>query len=146
MRRTTITALAAATMLSGTLSAREDVVDQRIGEEVDRICFQRNIDGWKEAKGFDSAVLLERGVNDWYLVEVSGACRARDFRFAQTIGIDSRPRGGCVRRGDILLVEGGGGFVNRCFISEIYEWDDDAPAPGDGPEADDAETDEGDAY
>jgi hypothetical protein len=115
-------------------SAADPRPDSRIGPEVDRICFASTIDGWKEAKGFDDAVLLERGVNEWYLVDLSGACRARDFRFAQTIGIESRPAGGCVSRGDVILVESGGGFMNRCFISKIRKWDDDAPPPDEASE------------
>lgn len=109
--------------------------DPRVGEKVDRICFQRSIDGWRTAKGFGRAVLLNRGVNDWYLVKVSGACRANDFAFAHKIGIESRPAGGCVRRGDVILVEGAGRSVNRCFIRSINRWDDDAEAPQEEDEA-----------
>jgi len=103
--------------------------DPRIGEKVDRICFQRTIDSWREAKGHDRAVLLERSVNNWYFVKVSSPCRSHDFAFAHTIGIESRPAGGCVRRGDVILVRGAGDFLNRCFIKSIREWDDDAKAP-----------------
>lgn len=104
--------------------------DPRLGPEVNRICFARNINGWKELKGDEDAVLLETGVNNWFRVEVAGTCRYRDFRFAQTIGIESRPGGGCVTRGDVILVEGGAGdFVNRCFITRINEWDEKAQAP-----------------
>lgn len=103
--------------------------DPRLGPEVNNICFARNINGWKEIKGDDRAVLLETGVNNWYRVELAGSCRYRDFRFAQSIGIESRPGGGCVTRGDVILVNGGGGFVNRCFITKINEWDDKAPPP-----------------
>ncbi|MEQ1930188.1 MAG: DUF6491 family protein [Parvularculaceae bacterium] len=103
--------------------------DPRLGPEVNRICFARNIDGWKEIKGDERAVLLGTGVNNWYRVELAGACRYRDFRFASTIGIESRPGGGCVTRGDVILVEGGGRYAHRCFITKINEWDDKAPAP-----------------
>ena len=107
--------------------------DPRLGPEVNNICFARNINGWKEIKGDDRAVLLETGVNNWYRVELAGSCRYRDFRFAQSIGIESRPGGGCITRGDVILVNGGGGFVNRCFITKINKWDDKAPAPGEAP-------------
>ncbi len=116
----------------------DEAGDPRIGAEVEKICFPRNINGWKEVKGEDNVVLLEESVNDWYRVEVSGACTERVFRFAQVIGIDSRPVGGCVRRGDVIIVQDTGRFTHRCFIKRIYEWDDDAPAPGE-EEAEDAE-------
>lgn len=103
--------------------------DTRVGADVNNICFIRNIRNWREADGYPDAVLLERTLNDWYLVELTGACRSQDFRFALTIGLDSRPAGGCITRGDAILVRSGGGFVNRCLISDIKEWDEDAPAP-----------------
>ena len=112
-------------------SARASGPDPRVGREVSRICFPRNIDGFKVADGYDRAVLLEEGVNDWYLVQLSGACRSRDFRFANVIALENRPSGGCVTRGDVIIVSDNGTFNNRCFINQINEWDDDAPAPGD---------------
>ncbi len=109
--------------------------DPRIGKQVNRICFPRNINGWKPVKGEDNVVLLEKGVNNWFRVEVSGACRESTFRFAHVIGIESRPAGGCLRRGDIILVEDGANFTQRCHVRRIYEWDDNAPAPGEEEES-----------
>ncbi|WDI30483.1 DUF6491 family protein [Hyphococcus flavus] len=108
--------------------AETDGPDYRIGEKVNRICFQRGINGWKTVKGVDNAVLLERGVNNWYYVELLGACRENTFRSALAIGIDSRPGGGCVTRGDTIIVEDGPGFNRRCSITGIYEWNEDAVA------------------
>ncbi len=107
--------------------AEEAAPPARLGPEVDRICFGRNIHSWKTVDGYGDAVLLRKGVNDWFLVEVSGNCRANDFKFAQTIGIESRPVGGCIRRSDYILVHSAGGFTNRCFIQGLYQWNDDAP-------------------
>ena len=106
-------------------------VDPRLGDTVNRICFARNIDGWRAPPdGYDRAVLLERGANNWYLAQLHGGCQSRDFRFAGlTIGLDTRPRGGCVRRGDAIIVSRGGGFTKRCFIDQINAWDDDAKPP-----------------
>lgn len=105
-------------------------LDPRIGAEVNSICFPRNINGWKTIDGDDDAIILTEGVNDDYRVEFTGACSQSDFNFAQTIGIENRPGGGCLGRGDILLVEGPGDFVNRCFITQINEWDEDAVEEG----------------
>ena len=99
--------------------------DPRIGPEVNRICFPRSINSWRVIDG-DEAILLRRGVNDLFRVEYTGSCRSSDFRFAETIGIVGRPAGGCLTRGDRLLVEGPGNFVNRCLITQINEWDEDA--------------------
>lgn len=124
--------LAAGSVMDARAGAEKDgavEADPRLGAEVDRICFGRNINGWKPVKGEDDVVLLERGVNDWYRVELIGACDERLFRFAHKIGIESRPAGGCVTRGDVIIVEDAGDFVRRCHIRRIYEWDDKAPAP-----------------
>lgn len=112
--------------------------DPRIGEEVRSICFQSSINGWRALKGEDDVVLLNRGVNDWYRVELLGVCRWTDFRSALAIGIESRPAGGCVTRGDVIIVEDGPGFNRRCTITKIYEWDDDAGEESD--EEEDSET------
>lgn len=108
----------------------DDGPDPRIGEEVDQICFGRNINGWRTVDKQDGVLLLERSVNNWYHVELSGACDYRVLRRAHAIGIDSRPAGGCVRRGDIIIVEDSPAFTRRCFIRSIRLWDDDAEAPG----------------
>jgi predicted small secreted protein len=100
--------------------------DPRIGPEVSRICFPRNINGWRTVRGDDDAIILREGVRDEYRVEFTGPCDDSDFRFAQKIGIENRPGGGCLTRGDRLLVEGPGDFLNRCLITKINEWNEDA--------------------
>lgn len=140
-----LTALAGA----GAVQAGEDAAgDPRIGERVDRICFGRNIDGFKTVKGMDDAVLLEKGVNDWYLATLSGACSYRRIKWAMGVAIDQRPAGGCVTTGDWLIftdsVTGDRSFPNttRCVINAIYEWDEDAVADDAGADdAGDAEED-----
>lgn len=119
-------------------SAKNDGVDPRIGVETNRICFPRNINGWSTIDGDDDAIILSTGVSNDYRVEVIGACSSRDFNFAQKIGIENRPGGGCVTRGDVLLVEGPGTFVNRCSINRINEWNEDALAEDEA--VDDSET------
>ncbi len=116
---------------SAVAEAREDPAkpDPRIGEEVNRICFARNIDSWKEIDGEDRAILLQTGVRNWHRVELSAGCRSRDFRFAHWIGIDSRPAGGCVTPGDAIIVDTNGPFTRRCIITKINKWDETAQAP-----------------
>ena len=108
----------------------EDGVDRRLGAEVSRICFPRNINNWKEVKGEDNVLLLEQGVNDWYRVELAGACRYSDIRFTQKIALETRPAGGCVTRGDVITLIDGAGFNHRCPITGINQWDENASAPG----------------
>jgi hypothetical protein len=138
MKRTGLAFLAAASgvaFLVGPAVADEEnaASDARVGEQVDRICFGRNINNFKAIKGEDDAILLERNVNDWYKATLIGACSYRELKWAMSVAIDQRPAGGCVTPGDYLIFSrsafGDFSFPNttRCAISEIYKWDPDAP-------------------
>lgn len=94
----------------------------RQGERVDRICFTRSINGWREFG--EDAVLLRKGVDDWYKLDLSGVC---DPEWAiNAIAVKTRPAGSsCVSRGDEIKtfdqpIDG------TCFITAIYEWNEDA--------------------
>ena len=108
--------------------------DPRLGERVNRICFARNINNFSFVREYDDVVLLEKGVKKWFLAELSGACSYSSLRFARAVAIDSRPRGGCVSRGDRLVFSDGLSFddrsaisnVRRCTIGAIYKWDENA--------------------
>lgn len=115
---------ACATSSTQTADALALSEDPRIGAKTDRICFQRTIDSWSTTDDYRDAVILTRGVSEDYLAFYTGACSAIDFRAALTIGVESAPGGGCLRQGDALLVEGPGDFVNRCFITDVYEWNE----------------------
>ncbi|MBL4664612.1 MAG: hypothetical protein JKY23_01415, partial [Nitrospinaceae bacterium] len=119
----------------------EDAVDYRIGEEVDRICFGRNINGWKTVDRLDDVILLKQSVNHWYYVELLGGCRYSALRSALSIGIDSRFSGGCIRSGDTIIIEDSA-FPLRCTVQHIYEWDEDATAPEDKEEEEGLEENE----
>lgn len=129
-------ALASALVASAAFAGEPAGPDPRLGPEVDRICFTRSIDGFRTLKGVDDAVLLERGVNDWYYVELIGMCSESQLRFAQSVAIVSRPSGGCLTSGDTLIFSDSAFFNdrpierNRCTVRRIYKWDEKAPAPG----------------
>lgn len=101
--------------------------DPRLGAQVGKICFNRSIDGF--SRNDRDTVVVREGVNDHYLIEVRGACT--NLRHAQSIGIDSSLS--CVTRSDALIVSTSAFTLNdpvqrpeRCLISAIYEWDEDA--------------------
>jgi hypothetical protein len=127
--------LTSATAFAGD-KAQQEGPNPRIGAQVDKICFASNINGWKEIDGIDDAVLLETGVKNWNYVQLNGGCEARLFRMAEAIGIENRPAGGCLRQGDVIVVNDAGRFARRCFIRKIYEWNDDLPKTDDSVKAD----------
>jgi hypothetical protein len=142
MRKFSILLALAAAVAGSALAGDEATADPRVGEKVDRICFGRNIDGFKTVKGMDDAVLLEKGVNDWYLATLSGACSYSRLKWAMGVAIDQRPSGGCVTPGDHLIftnsVTGDMSFPNttRCVINGIYEWNEDAATDAENDDQD----------
>ncbi|HBS31048.1 MAG TPA: hypothetical protein DEA40_04800 [Parvularcula sp.] len=106
--------------------------DARLGAEVDRICFSRDISNFLTIDDEDDAVLLQRGVNDWHKVTLAGACDHNRLRFAQSVAIDQRLRGGCITRGDALVFSDSafGDFsfpsATRCIITEMFRWNPNA--------------------
>lgn len=101
--------------------------DTRLGEQVDRICFSRQIDGFGETTR--NTVVVDAGVNDYYLLRTTGSCF--DLEFAQSIAFDSFSS--CLTRGDRLVAFDsafgpghGDTRPQRCLITEIYAWDADA--------------------
>ena len=103
--------------------------DPRLGEQVSKICFKRNIYGFSNATR--DTVVLSAGVNDDYIVEVFGGCT--NLRHAQGIAIDSNLS--CVDDNDFLIVSesvfpsNDRAFdLERCAINKIHKWDKRATA------------------
>ncbi|NNE57711.1 MAG: hypothetical protein HKN36_06345 [Hellea sp.] len=101
--------------------------DVRLGEQTDKICFTRNIDGFRSA--MRNTVILDRGVNDEYIVEVMGGCQ--NLKWAQAIELDSNMS--CLSKFDNLVVYDSAfgtnntpGSVERCPIKSIHKWNRDA--------------------
>jgi hypothetical protein len=100
------------------------IADDRTGDEVDRICFSRGIDRFKDATRH--SVVLTEGVDDDYLVLVR---QCAELDRAQSLRLDNR--GQCLRRYDRIRVYEtafGTNVTGRvpydlCVIEAIYEWD-----------------------
>lgn len=140
-RLATMTCVVSAMLTFAAFAGEPAKPDPRLGEEVDRICFASTINGFRTIDGADNVVVLEKGVRDDYRVELSGLCTARTLNFAQSVAIDSRPAGGCVTRGDVLVFSGSAFFDDRpidrtrCFITRINKWNEKAAQaqPADPP-------------
>lgn len=126
---TTLFALASCASTAETESKSQGIAafkdDARLGEKVEKICFNRSIDGFSNNER--KTVVLSSGVNKDYIVEVRGVCS--NLSHAQSIGIDSSLS--CVRRGDYLIVSDSAFSLNdstgigpdRCLIDRIHKWD-----------------------
>ncbi len=108
--------------------------DPRLGERVDRVCFSSTIDNFMDAT--DRTIVIERGVNDKYLIETVGRCP--DLEWAQSIAISAS--GTCLTRFDELFasesafgVRGAlGRPVKRCVIGSIHTWHPERAEPPTG--------------
>ncbi|MEM5517266.1 DUF6491 family protein [Henriciella sp. AS95] len=110
-------------------TADEWRTDARLGERVDRICFGSSIDNFRNATR--NTVIVEKGVNDEYLIETVGRCY--DLDHALSLSFDNSPGAGCISRGDAIYAYDsvfGPSQTDmpsvRCPIAAIYEWDEDA--------------------
>jgi len=132
--KSAIPALAAACLAAACAYTPQKSTDQaaidaeiaaRQGEAVDNICFTRDINGWRELG--DSAVLVQKGVNDWYKLDLIGTCRP-DQAF-NAIAIRTRPSAGfCLSKGDTVTTYTTP-MAEQCAISAIHKWDEKAPLP-----------------
>ena len=122
------------------VAASDDAADPRIGERTDKICFASSINNFRPIKGEGDVVLLERGANDWYRVELIGACSYSRIRSAQSVGVRTIPGGGCLRPGDDLIFAEAFARPNApldyvsCRVESISRWNEKAAAPEPSPE------------
>lgn len=96
-------------------------ITARQGAAVTRVC-PRGSNSWK-ALG-DDIILIEAG-GEWYMVELSGTCNP-DSAFA-AIATRSASGSSCLSRGDDIFT-GRPRSGERCMITALYEWDDEAKA------------------
>ena len=114
--------------------------DPRRGEEVRRLCFTSQIDGFGETT--KRAVVVREG-RDRYLIETFPGCF--DLDWAQSLVIDSFS--GCLSKGDrifafddVFATRRSSGQRLSCRVKTIYEWDRDAKAEDPEETEDDSET------
>jgi hypothetical protein len=114
------------TQIAPDRSALEAEIATRQGKEVDRICFASQINGWRELSR--DSILVEKGVNDWYQLDLSGTCEP-DNAF-DAIAVRTRPAGSpCLTKGDSIQTFDAP-IKGSCFIRSIHEWDDKAEVAG----------------
>lgn len=137
MKRTILFAAAMAlTLVACTTASENDEVrgiakyegDPRLGEEVDKICFTRNIDGFTGAT--KDTIILE-SVNKEYIVEVERNC----YNLRNAMGVTLDTGLSCLSKFDHIVVYdtlvGGpaaGPGPDRCAIKSINKWDGKAKA------------------
>ncbi len=89
------------------------------------MCFARGIDGWRPLG--PGSILVRRGIDDWYKLELGGFCRSREL---DAIAFDTGRGRSCIERGDRVATSDFA-RVSSCMVSAIHAWsepmDDAAP-------------------
>ena len=105
--------------------------DPRVGEEVNQVCFIRNIDSWQNVDNDRRAVIVRMNNKDTYKLRLGGGC---DPEWAMLhLGIGTRAGSSCFSRGDRIKTDGdtSRGYGTACNILGINKWDPDAVKPAD---------------
>ena len=95
-------------------------IDPRQGEEVNQICFNRNMDGWSPLEGNNKAILVTDRKRDEYKLDLIGTC---DPQWAMMrIATISRGNSSCLSRGDKIVTDADMNMQDSCTIMRIYKW------------------------
>lgn len=123
-------ALLAAACTTPPAETAEAKPDPRQGKEIRQICFNSQIRNWRENDR--KSIIVEKGVNDEYKLELIGTCEPEDAFL--NIGLVSRVGGGsCLSSGDQLVTDTR--YDGSCSIRRIYEWHKDAKTASSEPSA-----------
>lgn len=129
--------IAACTTSNETTDKTDPASDPLVGEAVNRICFRNTINGFREWSGGEG-IVLNRGVNDQFLVTFRGPCAIANR--AQRVGLTSRfTTSGCVNDTDLIFLSDdvlprrNRLSIQSCPVDQIYEYgvDDDEAADSD---------------
>lgn len=124
--KTSVPVLAAAVIATACATSPTTDVDAEVAarqrDAVDRVCFTSQINNWRSLD--DHAILIEKGVNEWYKLDLTGPCEP-DLAF-QRIAVHTKPPGGCLSKGDAVAT-----FTTPtygvCRITAMHRWDAAAP-------------------
>ncbi|MEQ8936721.1 MAG: DUF6491 family protein [Amphiplicatus sp.] len=132
IRKTLGLCLAASLGVSGAADAKTPF--KPLGEEVTRICFADSINRWRTVKDEPNLLLVDRGANDWYLLELNGKC-ADKMRQSSTLTLESMPGSSCLAQGDAITVTDSSSLPKTCRVKRIQPWDEKVQSPDDAGEA-----------
>ncbi len=122
---------AAALLTAGAADGRTPF--KPLGEEVTRICFADSINRWRTVKDEPDLLLVDRGSNDWYMLELNGKC-ADDMRQSSTLTLESKPGSACIAQGDSISVTDSSSLPKKCRIVRIQQWDETVQSPDEAGE------------
>jgi hypothetical protein len=97
--------------------------DPRVGEEVQLVCFVRDLDGWQNVDNDPKAVILRMNNRETFKLKLRGSCYPN---FANlSLAVKTRSRSGCFSPGDKVKTDGdvSAGSGPGCTVTSIHKWD-----------------------
>ena len=97
--------------------------DPRVGEEVQHVCFVRDLDGWRNVDNDRKAVILRMNNGDTFKLKLIGGC---DPSFADlNLVVKTISKSGCYSPGDKVKTDGdiSRGYGAECKVTSIHKWD-----------------------
>ncbi|OUS23227.1 hypothetical protein A9Q98_15875 [Thalassotalea sp. 42_200_T64] len=99
---------------------QEKAPDIRLGEEVNQICFNRNMDGWRPLEDDNKALIVFDRRRQAYKLDLIGTC---DPQWAMLrIATISRGNSSCLSRGDKVITDADMSRHDSCTIMKIHKW------------------------
>jgi hypothetical protein len=116
-------------LLTGCATSQDDKAkipldsDPRVGEEVQQVCFTRDLDGWQSVDNDRKAVILRMNNGETFKLKLIGGCdpRSADLNLAVKTSTGS----GCFSPGDKVKTDGdlSRGDGPGCKVTSIHKWD-----------------------
>ena len=119
-------------LLTGCATTQDDKAkipldsDPRVGEEVQQVCFIRDLDGWQNVDNDSKAVILRMNNGETFKLKLKGSCYPN---FASlNLAVKTRSSSGCFSPGDKVKTDGDvpGGSGSECIVTSIHKWDEKA--------------------
>ena len=95
-------------------------IDVRQGEEVNQICFTRELDNWDTIAGNNKALIVKDRKDVEYKLDLVGTCNPSNATFA--IGTVTKGPRNCLGKGDEVITDLDTAIPANCTIMGIYLW------------------------
>ncbi|WP_068544749.1 DUF6491 family protein [Thalassotalea crassostreae] len=95
-------------------------VDIRQGEEVNQICFTRELDNWDTIEDDNKALIVKDRNDVEYKLDLVGTCDLRNATFA--IGTVAKGPRNCLGKGDKVITDIDTAIPANCTVMAIYLW------------------------
>ncbi len=95
-------------------------IDPRQGDEVNRVCLNRNSNGWSALPDEKKSLIVYDSRHNSFKLDMIGTC---DTQWAMLrIATISRTASSCLSRGDKVVTDADMNRYDSCTIMKIYKW------------------------